>query len=290
MTSRLPHVTRAQVIDGWKTASPLRKIERKGESNLVGRSKKTTKSLIGRVDPNGFAALLGTDVDEEDLAGVGSGDASVGDAPPSSSTPSARTALPVQRALLVTDPRPHCSQGAVQETEPTSTRSGFRFGKFCSTKLLCIFFSVVIGLGCSAFALSSYGSDGVSELLGAVSVPDAVAIPVSNRTGAQWLPARPDSPSRVRSCIAQVLDLSNTTPKNEFSPFAAPPSASPSSPPALSIWGCCARRLRGMQSSGGSGLLACGNTTTVKGAVTTNGKTTGWGKRSRDFRPQESRK
>ncbi|EOD11792.1 hypothetical protein EMIHUDRAFT_214084 [Emiliania huxleyi CCMP1516] len=139
-------------IDEWKTPSPFRKIERKGESSLVDRSN-TTKNLtpFGRVDPNGFAALLGTNADKEDLAGVGSGDAS----------------------------------GAVQETEPTSTRSGFRFGKFCSTKLLCVFFSVVIGLGCSAVALSSYGSAGVSELLDAVSVPDAVAIPVSNRTGAQ---------------------------------------------------------------------------------------------------------
>ena len=109
MTSRLPHVTRAQGIDGWKTPSPLRKIERKGESNLVDRSKMTTKSLtpIGRVDPNGFAALLGTDVDEEDLAGVGSGNAFVDDAPPSSTTPSVRAALPVQRALLVPNPRPH---------------------------------------------------------------------------------------------------------------------------------------------------------------------------------------
>jgi len=114
----------AQGIDEWKTPSPLRKSERKGESNLVDRSEKTTKNLtpIGRVDPNGFAALLGTDVDEEDLAGVGSGKASVdeedlagvgsgkasvNDAPPSSATPSARTALPVQRALLVTHPRPH---------------------------------------------------------------------------------------------------------------------------------------------------------------------------------------
>ena len=128
MTSRLPHVTRAQAIDEWKTPSPFRKIERKGESNLVDRSN-TTKNLtpFGRVDPNGFAALLGTDVDEEDLAvvgsgnafddekdlagvgsgkasvdkedlaGVGSGKASVNDAPPSSTTPSARTALPVQR-------------------------------------------------------------------------------------------------------------------------------------------------------------------------------------------------
>jgi len=152
-------------IDEWKTASPLRKIERKGESNLVDRSKKTTKNLtpIGRVDPNGFAALLGTDVDEEDLAGVGSGNASVDDAPPSSTTPS--------------------------ETEPTSTRSGFRFGKFCSTKLLCVFLIVVVGLGCSAFAPSSYGSGGVSELLESVFVPDT------------------------------VLDLSNTTSENEFSPM-----------------------------------------------------------------------
>ena len=110
----------------------------------------------------------------------------------------------------------------MDETEPTSTLSGFRFGKFCSTKTLCVFLTVVVGLGCSAFALSSYGSAGVSELLESVFVPDAAAIPaaipVSNRTGAQWLPARPDSPSRVRSCISQVLDLSNTTPKNEFSP------------------------------------------------------------------------
>ena len=108
MTSRLPHVTRAQGIDERKTPSPFRKIERKGESNLVDRSN-TTKNLtpFGRVDPNGFAALLGTDVDEEDLADVGSGNAfddkedvaGVGSgAPPSSTTPSARTALPVQRA------------------------------------------------------------------------------------------------------------------------------------------------------------------------------------------------
>ena len=97
---------RAQGIDEWKTPSPLRK----GESNLDDRSKTTTKNLtpIGRVDPNGFAALLGTDVDEEDVAGVSSGNAfddkedvtGVGsDARPSSTTPSARTALPVQRAL-----------------------------------------------------------------------------------------------------------------------------------------------------------------------------------------------
>ena len=69
----------------------------------------------------------------------------------------------------------------MEETEPTSTRSGLRFGKFCSTsKLLCVFLSVAFSLGCSAFALSSYGSGGVSsELLDAVSVPDAAAIPVS---------------------------------------------------------------------------------------------------------------
>jgi hypothetical protein len=71
-------------------------------------------------------------------------------------------------------------QAAVDETEPTSTLSGFRFGKFCSTKTLCVFLTVVVGLGCSAFALSSYGSGGVSELLESVFVPDAAAIPVSD--------------------------------------------------------------------------------------------------------------
>ena len=185
----------AQGIDEWTTPSPLRKIERKGEPNLIDRSKKTTKNLtpIGRVDPNGFAALLGTDVDEEDLAGVGSakasvdkedlagvgsGKASVNDAPPTSSTPSARTALPVQRTLPARDKRSSACQGGAGEK--TSTRSGLRFGKFCSTKLLCVFLAVVVGLGCSAFALSSYGSGGVSsELLESVLVPDAAAIPVS---------------------------------------------------------------------------------------------------------------
>ena len=67
----------------------------------------------------------------------------------------------------------------MDETEPTSALSGFRFGKFCSTKLLCVFLTVVVGLGCSAFALSSYGSGGVSELLESVFVPDAAAIPVT---------------------------------------------------------------------------------------------------------------
>ena len=54
-------------------------------------------------------------VDEEDLADVGSGNAfdvgsgkaSVGDAPPSSTTPSALTALPIQRAPLMSNLRPH---------------------------------------------------------------------------------------------------------------------------------------------------------------------------------------
>ena len=76
----------------------------------------------------------------------------------------------------------------MEKTEPTSTRSGLRFGKFCSTsKLLCVFLTVAIGLGCSAFALSPYGSGGVSELLESVSVPDAAAIPVSAMTGGKRL-------------------------------------------------------------------------------------------------------
>ena len=66
----------------------------------------------------------------------------------------------------------------MEETEPTSTRSGLRFGKFCSTKLLCVFLTVMIGLGCSAFALFSYRSGGVSELLESVFVPDAASVPV----------------------------------------------------------------------------------------------------------------
>ena len=75
----------------------------------------------------------------------------------------------------------------------------------------------MIGLGCSAFALSSYGSGGVSELLEAVSVPDTAAIPV--RTGARPMETQHAlTLRRVRSCISQVLDLSNTTPKNELSP------------------------------------------------------------------------
>ena len=70
----------------------------------------------------------------------------------------------------------------MEETEPTSTRSGLRFSRtFCSTsKLLCVFLTVAIGLGCSAFALSSYG---VSDLIESMFVPDAASIPVSNRTG-----------------------------------------------------------------------------------------------------------
>ncbi|EOD06334.1 hypothetical protein EMIHUDRAFT_219172 [Emiliania huxleyi CCMP1516] len=150
-------------IDEWKTPSPLRKIERKGESNLVDRSNKTTKipTPIGRVDSNGFAALLGTDVDEEDLAGVGSaGKASVDDAPPSSTTP--------------------------------STRSGLRVGKFCSTKLLCGFLTVVVILGCSAVALSSYGSGGVSEFLESVFVPDAAAVDPMPEPNSGLLFASPD--------------------------------------------------------------------------------------------------
>ena len=73
----------------------------------------------------------------------------------------------------------------MDETEPTSTRSGLRFGRTsCSTsKLLCVFLTAAIGLGCSAFALSSYGSGGVSDLIESVFVPDAAAIPVSNRNG-----------------------------------------------------------------------------------------------------------
>ena len=117
------------------------------------------------------------------MTGVGSGKASVEVAAPSSTTPSARATLPPQHTLPARDNPSsalHVQGGAGEKTEPTSTRSGFRFGKLCSTKLLCVFLTVVIGLGCSAFALSSYRSGGVSsELLESVFVPDAAAIPVS---------------------------------------------------------------------------------------------------------------
>ena len=91
VTSRPPHVTRAQGIDGWKTPSPLRKIERKGESNLVDRSK-TTRNLtpFGRVDPNGFAALLGAGGDE---GIVGGNDGKVPSKATRGSTPSATNSV-----------------------------------------------------------------------------------------------------------------------------------------------------------------------------------------------------
>ena len=72
-----------------------------------------------------------------------------------------------------------------------------------TARLLCMFFTAVIGLGCSAVALSSYGSGVVSELLEAESVPDTAAIPV--RTGARPMEtqaARPDSPSRALVYLA----------------------------------------------------------------------------------------
>ena len=80
---------------------------------------------------------------------------------------------------VATNPR-RTVQGAGEKTEPTSTRSGLRFGRTsCSTsKLLCVFLTAAIGLGCSAFALSSYGSGGVSDLIESVFVPDAASIPV----------------------------------------------------------------------------------------------------------------
>jgi len=84
---------------------------------------------------------------------------------------------------VATNPR-RTVQGAGEKTEPTSTRSGLRFGRTsCSTsKLLCVFLTAAIGLGCSAFALSSYGSGGVSDLIESVFVPDAASIPVLDIT------------------------------------------------------------------------------------------------------------
>ena len=87
----------------------------------------------------------------------------------------------------MTNPRPHCQGGAGEKTEPTSTRSGFgarsgfgmfgssKGGKFCSSKLLCVIVTMVVGLGLSAFALSSHGSGGISEHLESVFLPNANA-------------------------------------------------------------------------------------------------------------------
>ena len=117
----------------------------------------------------------------------------------------------------------------MDETEPTSTLSGFRFGKFCSTKLLCVFLTVVVGLGCSAFALSSYGSGGVSELLDSVSVPDAEAFaPVPDGGSIEalgvlekWSSITPaPEPERRKLDADPVSNLPLTTPASEVGAVA----------------------------------------------------------------------
>ena len=79
-----PAARHVQGIDEWKTPFPRHKGERKGEPNLIDRSKNTTP-----IGPNSFA-LLGTDGNEV-LGGVSSGKARGGSKP--SITASARTSL-----------------------------------------------------------------------------------------------------------------------------------------------------------------------------------------------------
>jgi len=70
----------------------------------------------------------------------------------------------------------------VQETEPTSTRSGLRFGKFCSTKLLCVFLTVVLD------AAAIPVNDGSSNVM-----PDVTAIdPMPEPKNSGLLFASPD--------------------------------------------------------------------------------------------------
>ena len=191
MTSRLPHVTRAQGIDGWKTPSPLRKIERKGEPNLIDRSKKTTKNLtpIGRVDPNGFAALLGTDVDEEDedVAGEPVGGKAASKAT-RGSTPSATNSVlaacmcsfrpllaahsqsraPVQGATVKPKTPKTVNKMVDPKTTTTATPKGsvsasgwLSWPKLCWHYVLCILYICLIAAGGGAFAYFSHGSDGL---------------------------------------------------------------------------------------------------------------------------------
>jgi len=95
---------------------------------------------------------------------------------------------------------------------------------------------VVVGLGCSAFAPSSYGSGGVSELLESVFVPDAAAIPVvdtaaipvdSSITTPEF-EARPDG--QEQSTTKTVPEVAERGPLFASSPTSRPPQPSPCRP------------------------------------------------------------
>ena len=169
---------RAQGIDEWKSTSPLRQ----GESNLVDRSK-TTKNLtpIGRVDPNGFAALLGTDADEEDVAGEPVGGKAASKAT-RGSTPSATNSVLAActcsfRPLLAAHSQSRAPvQGATTTTatpKGSASASGWlSWPKLCWPKVLCIICTCLIAASGGAFAYFSHGSDG---LLPSVVVPVSAA-------------------------------------------------------------------------------------------------------------------
>ena len=185
---------RAQGIDEWKSTSPLRK----GESNLVDRSKTTNLTPIGRVNPNGFVGLLGTDADEEDVAGEPVGGKAASKAT-RGSTPSATNSVlaactcsfrpllaahsqsraPVQGAAV----KPKTPKTVNKTVDPKTTTTATPKGsvsasgwlsrpKLCWPYVLCIICTCLIAASGGAFAYFSHGSDG---LLPSVVVPVSAA-------------------------------------------------------------------------------------------------------------------
>ncbi|EOD36757.1 hypothetical protein EMIHUDRAFT_200958 [Emiliania huxleyi CCMP1516] len=164
---------RAQGIDEWKSPSPLRK----SESNLVDRSK-TAKNLtpIGRVDPNGFAELLGTDVDEEDedvagepVGGKAASKATRGSTP--SATNSGATVKPKTPKTVNKTVDPKTTTTATPKGS-VSASGWLSWPKLCWPKVLCIICTCLIATSGGAFAYFSHGSD---ALLPSVVAPVSAA-------------------------------------------------------------------------------------------------------------------
>ena len=128
--------SRAQGIDEWKTPSPLCKIERKG--NLNERTEHATP--IGGKNPNGFAALVGTDGNEGMIHGK---------APRVSKLPTTTSARARRLNDLAPARGPHpvsCAQGAnVMPEGSVSAGRWFCWPKSCWPGLLCFFALVAIG-------------------------------------------------------------------------------------------------------------------------------------------------
>ena len=157
--------SRAQGIDEWKTPSPLCKIERKG--NLNERTEHATP--IGGKNPNGFAALVGTDGNEGMIHGK---------APRVSKLPTTTSARARRLNDLAPARGPHpvsCAQGANVMPEGSVSAGGwFCWPKSCWPGLLCFFALVAIGASGAALVYSSYVSGGVALLN---SISDATSPP-----------------------------------------------------------------------------------------------------------------